>query len=82
MSSPPVHAVGVEALTSHTAQPKEVTCILCQEETKDFAPQRKVLVQAVRVQQSCVLKRGEDSNGKEIGGIGCCSLFFVGVLRV
>ena len=47
-----------------------MTCILCQAETKDFASQEKVLVQAVHVQRSCVLKRGEGSDEKNTGGSG------------
>lgn len=36
------------------------TCILCQEETKDFAKQKKLYVQAVNVQRSSLLTRGKE----------------------
>lgn len=54
---PPCCAVGVSPLLSHTPSPVEVTCILCQEETKDFASQERTFVQAVHVQRSSVLRR-------------------------
>ena len=50
-------AVGVASLVNHTPSPLHVTCILCQEETPDFADQPKVFVQAACVQRTAVLCR-------------------------
>ncbi len=47
--------MGVESLVNHTPSPLSVTCIVCQEETKDFANQKKTFVQAVCVQRSSML---------------------------
>ena len=49
--------VGVSSLMGHAPSPMEVTCILCQEETKDFSSQERTFVQAVHVQRSCVLRK-------------------------
>lgn len=51
-------AVGVHALLHHIPYRVHTTCILCQEETKDFANQSKPYVQAVQIQRSSVLSRG------------------------
>lgn len=51
-------AVGAAALLHHIPYRIHTTCILCQEETKDFASQRKPYVQAVQIQRSPVLSRG------------------------
>ncbi len=51
--------VGVASRVDHTPSPQEATCILCQEETKDISVSDKLLVQAVYVQRSAVLRRGE-----------------------
>ncbi|XP_064402875.1 E3 ubiquitin-protein ligase UBR2-like isoform X2 [Halichondria panicea] len=51
--------VGVVSRVDHTPSTQEATCILCQEETKDIGLSDKLLVQAVYVQRSAVLRRGE-----------------------
>ncbi len=55
-------AVGLASLLYHAPSPVPATCILCQEETKDFANQTKPFVQAVHVQRSAVLYCGEERN--------------------
>jgi len=40
---------------NHTPSPLSVTCIVCQEETKDFANQGKTFVQAVCLQRSSMM---------------------------
>lgn len=55
-------AVGVASLVNHTPSPLSVTCIVCQEETKDFANQDKTFVQAVCVQRSSVLCKKDRAN--------------------
>ena len=63
---PPVCAVGVSPLLlGHTPKPVEVTCILCQEETKDFASQERTFVQAAHVQRSAVLRRCQPSDSSK-----------------
>lgn len=59
-------AVGVTSLAYHTPSPVPATCILCQEETKDFANQSKPFVQAVNIQRSTVLFRGQKKLSKDI----------------
>lgn len=54
-----VCAVGTYALLYHARLSIHTTCILCQEETSDFARQPKPFVQAVNVHRSSVLCRGE-----------------------
>lgn len=49
----------MDALVYHDPFPVPSTCILCQEETKDFASQEKPYVQAVYVQRSAVLRKRE-----------------------
>ena len=39
---------------------QEVTCILCQADSKDAASQDKPFVQAVCVQRSCVLRQSSE----------------------
>lgn len=56
-------AVGVSSLLYHIPYPVNTTCILCQEETKDYANQSKPYVQAVHVQRSSVLFRGNQKDG-------------------
>lgn len=56
---PPRCAVGVASLLDHTPPPRSVTCILCQEESKDTNSRGKPFVQAAFVQRSAVLRRGE-----------------------
>ena len=65
--SPTLRAVGLNVLVDRPSDPKAVTCILCQAETKDFARQEKAFLQAVCVQRSCVLRRGDCSDVKENG---------------
>ena len=65
--SPTLRAVGLTVLMDRPSEPKEVTCILCQADTKDFTSEEKVFVQAVCVQRSCVLRRGDCSDVKELG---------------
>lgn len=52
-------AVGTYALLYHARYSVHTTCILCQEETNDFARQPKPFVQAVNVHRSTVLCRRE-----------------------
>ena len=56
------------SLLFHVPTPIPATCILCQEETKDFASQEKPYVQAVHVQRSAVLNTAmqEKSTDKDI----------------
>lgn len=50
--------MGSFALLYHARFSVHTTCILCQEETSDFARQPKPFVQAVNVHRSSVLYRG------------------------
>ena len=56
---PPRCAVGVVSLLDHAPPPRMLTCILCQEESKDTSSQEKPFVQAVFIQRSAVLRRGQ-----------------------
>ena len=56
---PPRCAVGVVSLLDHTPPPRALTCILCQEESKDTSSHEKPFVQAVFIQRSAVLRRGQ-----------------------
>lgn len=53
--------MGLAALLYHIPFRVHTTCILCQEEVKDYASQKKPFVQAVQIQRSSVLSRGEQS---------------------
>ena len=59
-------AVGVASLVNHTPSPLSVTCIVCQEETKDFANQERTFVQAVCVQRSSMLCKEDRTNAPEL----------------
>ncbi len=62
-------AVGVYALLYHAPSPVQTTCILCQEQTNDYASQPKPFVQAVNVHRSSVLSKGErkvQDDGKDL----------------
>ena len=65
-ASSPRCAVGVASLLDHKPSPREVTCILCQENSKDFAEefgsQGRMFVQTVSVQKSTVLRRHKPSS--------------------
>ena len=52
-----------------TLEPKEVTCILCQADSKDTSSMKKTIVQAVCVQRSCVLRQTSECSMdmKELG---------------
>ena len=56
---PTQRGVGVASRIDHTPSPQEATCILCTEESTDIASQEKTFLQAVYVQRSAVLRRGE-----------------------
>ena len=66
MKSPTLRAVGMKVLMDRSLEPKEVTCILCQADSKEYSSQDKVFVQAVCVQRSCVLRRGDCSEVKDL----------------
>lgn len=66
LKSPTVRAVGLTVFMDRPLEPTDVTCILCQADSKDSASQEKVFVQAVCVQRSCVLRRGDCSDVKEL----------------
>ena len=59
---PPRWAVGVVSLLDHIPPPRSLTCILCQEESKDTSSQEKPFVQAVHIQRSAVLRRGQNND--------------------
>ena len=59
---PPRCAVGVVSLLDHTPPPRSLTCILCQEENKDTSSQDKPFVQAIHIQRSAVLRRGQNND--------------------
>lgn len=49
----------MSSLLHHIPFRVHTTCILCQEESKDFAKQKKPYVQAVNVQRSSLLSRAK-----------------------
>ena len=55
--------VGVASRVDRTQTPQEATCILCQEESKDISSDGKMFVQAVFVQRSAVLRKGQPQEG-------------------
>ena len=66
VKSPTLRAVGMSVLMDRSLEPKEVTCILCQADSKESTSHEKVFVQAVCVQRSCVLRRGDYSDVQEL----------------
>lgn len=64
--SPTLRAVGLTVFMDRPSEAMDVTCILCQADSKDSASQEKVFVQAVCVQRSCVLRRGDCTDVKEL----------------
>ena len=83
MSAPPPRcAVGVVSLLDHAPSPRSLTCILCQEESKDTNSQEKPFVQAVFVQRSAVLRRGSYDEEGEFKKIIGKAINFVSTLCV
>lgn len=66
IKSPTLRAVGLSVFMDRPPESIDMTCILCQAGTKDSASQEKVFVQAVCVQRSCVLRRGDCTEVKEL----------------
>ena len=60
--------MGVDSLVNHTPSPLQVSCILCQEATTDYANQLKPFVQAACMQRSAVLckKNREELDDKNL----------------
>ncbi len=68
VDAPPTSCgVGVVSRVNHTPSPQEATCLLCQEESQETGLMDKLFVQAVFVQRSAVLRKGQPLLDKATG---------------